>query len=410
MQKKCFVIMSFGDEYDRVYHQGIKPALEEECGYTCVRADDDPGPAHIPAEIIRHIISADVVVADISENSPNVFYELGVSHCVGNKTITITSKVEELPFDISVFRAISYSMERDALQLLSFRLVRAVRDLESGGMELPNNLAQEAGRDYFDLRKKICENLEAIAEERRRTKVFAQFIGRKGELQDNTPVADKVVEQVLARFRPGTAGCLLVSIAGSGAIGKSTFAELVAERIRTLHKNKYSVDILPTDSYMLARSERTLRNIIGNQPESYDLDQLAKDAEALVNGEEVYVTPYDHGTGKHLPPKKVVPSDILILEGIYSFYPLIAPLNKGLRYYIFADKHQAKELKFIADFTERGYDVQTAFANADAEYNTYEAHILPFLKLADYVIKLDQYWKYDGPFPQKYPMQRPFIV
>lgn len=409
MTKKCFVIMSFNDKYDRVYHQAIKPALER-CGYCCVRADDDPGPANIPAEIVRGIISADIIIADISENSPNVFYELGISHCVGNKTITITSNIEKLPFDISVFRGIPYKIERNGLRLLSNDIEQAVRELESSKMKFPNNLVQESGRDFFDLRRKICEDLEAIAKERRRTEIYAEFIKRRGEHQDNTSVADKVVAQI-THFMPGVSGSLLVSIAGSGAIGKSTFAQLIAERIRISYKNSFSVDILPTDSYQLARSERILKNLIGFHPKSHNLDQFAKDVETLVTGKkEVYVTPYDHQTGGHFPTKKVVPSDILVLEGVYSFHPLIAPLNRGLRYYIFADKHKAKELKFIADFTDRGYDTQTAFAHADAEYTTYETHILPYLKLADYVIVVDEYWKYDGPFPQEYPMQRAFIV
>lgn len=409
MTKKCFVIMSFNDKYDRVYHQAIKSALEK-CGYRCVRADDDPGPANIPANIVREIISSDVVVADISEDSPNVFYELGISHCIGNKTITITSNIENLPFDISVFRVISYKIERDGLRLLSNDIEQAVRELEASKMEFPNNLVQEAGRDFFDLRKKICENLEEIAKERRRTEAYVEFSKRKGEHQDNTTIADKVVAQI-THFMPGVSGCLLVSIAGSGAIGKSTFAQLIAERIRILHKDKFSVDILPTDSYQLARSERILKNLIGFDQKSHNLDRLTNDVETLVTKKkEVYVTPYDHHTGGHFPPRKVVPSDILILEGVYSFYPLLAPLNRGLRYYIFADKHKAKELKFIADFTERGYDVQTAFAHADAEYTAYETYILPYLKLADYVIVVDEYWKYTGPFPQEYPVQRPFIT
>jgi len=329
---------------------------------------------------------------------------------VGNKTIITTCNTENLPFDISVLRVISYGTDRNSLRLLESDIVRAVHALESNGMISPNNLVQEAGREFFDLRHKICENLEAIVRERRRTEAFVEFTERRGKLQDNTPVADRVIAQVM-RFMPGVSGRLLVSITGSGAIGKSTFARLVAERIRMLYSGEFSVDILPTDSYMLERSERLLKNIIGFEPRSHDLAQLTKDVEALVTGKDgIYVRPYDHLTGEKSTARMVAPSDILILEGIYSFHPLLAPLNRGLRYYIFADKHKAKELKFIADFTERGYDVQTAFAHADAEYDAYETHILPFLKLADHVIVVDEYWKYDGPFPQEYPTHRVLVA
>lgn len=138
MKKTCFVIMSFGEKYDRVYHQGIKPAVER-LGYTCVRADADPGPANIPFEIIKCIINADFIITDVSEPSPNVFYELGVSHCVNNKTITITSKVDGLPFDIGSFRATIYRHDGDGLRLLSHTISETIRSMQSSGMTAPSN-------------------------------------------------------------------------------------------------------------------------------------------------------------------------------------------------------------------------------------------------------------------------------
>lgn len=78
--KNAFVIMSFKDEYERVYHQAIRPALAE-LDFACLRADENPLPANVPSEIIRALVSADLIIADISDPSPNVFYELGVSHC-----------------------------------------------------------------------------------------------------------------------------------------------------------------------------------------------------------------------------------------------------------------------------------------------------------------------------------------
>lgn len=400
MNKQCFVIMSFNEQYDRVYHQGIRPAVER-LGYSCVRADADPGPANVPAEIIRAIIAADLVIADVSEPSPNVFYELGVSHCVGNKTITITSKADGLPFDIGTFRATLYRSHGDGLKLLAHTIGEIVRSMQSSGMTAPNNLAQEAGRHYFDLRSQLRHRMKEVEAERTRVHAFAQFADRQGTLQDNSIVARKVVGHI-ARFLPGGPGPLLVSIGGSGAVGKSTFAALVADEFRRLHGSRFSVEILPTDSYQMERADRILKNLIGFDARAHDLDQMANDVEALMTGTEVEVTPYDHRTGRHLDARVVKPSDLIILEGVYSFYPLIAPFNSGLRYYIYTPAKQAKELKFIADFTNRGYDIQEAFAHADAEYQAYEAHILPFLRFADFVITVDDYWKYAGLSPQEF--------
>ena len=129
MEKRGFVIMSFAGKYDRVYHQAIKPAIEN-CGYECVRADSRPGPENIPRRIIEEIIASNIIVADISEPSPNVFYELGVSHSIGNKTITITSNVENLPFDISTFRVVRYKIGSEELRLLRNDIEENIRTIE----------------------------------------------------------------------------------------------------------------------------------------------------------------------------------------------------------------------------------------------------------------------------------------
>ncbi|MCP4582148.1 MAG: hypothetical protein GY839_11070 [candidate division Zixibacteria bacterium] len=406
MSKKCFVVMSFKAEYGSVYHQAIKPAVTN-CGYFCFRADDDPGPSNIPAQIIKAIISADIVIADLSELSPNVYYELGISHCIGNKTIAITSNLKNLPFDISVFRVTEYEINKNGLDHLALSLERAIKAYESSDSNEPNNLAQEAGRDYFDHRKKIEKKLTDIDNERSRILDFTEYNKLNGKLQDNSRVADKIVAEV-SRCLPQVGEPLLICITGSGAIGKSTFSKLLAERIRLLHEDKISVDILPTDSYQLSRGERIHRNLIGFDPKSHELAKLIKDIESLLNGKEITVAPYDHRTGKHGIQKQIIPSDIIILEGVYSFFPPISPLSRGFKYYIYAPKHKAKELKFIADFKERGYDIQKAFAHAEDEYNAYETHILPFLRIADFVISVNQYWKYNDPSPQR-RLPNPFI-
>lgn len=401
-----FTIMSFDDKYDRVYHQAIKPAVEN-CGYRCVRADDDPGPANIPANIVREIIKAKYVIADVSKYSPNVFYELGISHCIDNKTIIIKSGNKNLPFDLGGFRIISYAINRNSLRLLLNDLERAIHSLESSGTELPNNLVQDAGRDYFDLRKKILDNLKEISEEKKRARKFNKYLAlqNKGEKHDNRLVANKIVSNII-KLLPSNKRPLLVCITGSGAIGKSTFSNLIAECLHSRYKKKYSIQILPTDSYQLSRAERIKRNIIGFDPRSHNLDRLRSDVEKLLNNKKIEVKPYDHTTGKHYPKRTIKSSDILILEGVYSFYPTIAPLCPKLKYYIYANKSQAKELKFIADFTERDYDIQKAFRHSEAEYEAYEFHILPFLKLADNVILVDEYWKYNGPYPPERTMKQ----
>lgn len=405
--KKAFVIMSFKKEHEIVYLKAIKPALDA-CKITCFRSDEERGPANIIKHVVKEIIDADIVIADVSEPRPNVFYELGISHSVGNKTIVITSNLADLPFDVSAFRVIKYNNDEDSggtgLGYLKSEIKTAVESLLNRKTELPNNPVQEAGQDYFDLRKQIEQSLKDLKEERLRTEAYTEFHmkKKKGEDQDNKGVAAAIMAEIVNHFVPNSGRSLLVSICGAGAVGKSTFALLLKEEIHKWKGGQITVDVLPTDSYLKKRAERISQNVLGYMPETHHLDKMREDVERLVSGKTVKVTPYDHKTGDYGKERTVHPSDILIIEGVYSFYPPIIPLNKGLKYFIYATKNQAKELKFIADILERQYDIQTAFMNADELYTSYENHILPYLKLADFVIPIDNYWQYGQPSPRKH--------
>ncbi len=408
MNKTCFVIMSFNEKYDLVYHQAILPAMNGR-GYKCTRADSAPGPANIPSEIIKAIIAADVVIADISEPNPNVYYELGVSHCVGNKTIAITSNLNTLPFDISPFRATDYKMDHDGLGYLRLRLEQLMKEMESHTAHNdPNNLAQEAGREFFDQRRKVGIALKELEDMRNRLDRLHEFLNLHPVLQDNSEVADRIAKHI-RRFLAGTKGPLLVSIAGPGAIGKSTFANVIKECLMIPSDPKCKVDILPTDSYQLERAERISQNLIGFDPKAHVLPKLAQDVETLLDGRAIKICPYDHSTGRHVEEHIVEPSDVLILEGVHSFCPLIEPL-RGLKFFIDASEQEAKQLKFIADIKERNYDAFQAFAHSDAEYRAYDQYVRPMLRFADFVIRLKGYWQYDGPFPEQYhPPRSPSV-
>lgn len=48
-----------------------------------VRMPSSPA-GHILADILRGIREAEIVIADLSDRNPNVFYELGIAHMVKN--------------------------------------------------------------------------------------------------------------------------------------------------------------------------------------------------------------------------------------------------------------------------------------------------------------------------------------
>lgn len=104
----CFVVMQFSAEFNELYSEVIRPTCEEY-GYKVVRADDYYSTGLIIEDITRSIRESSVVLADVTPNNPNVFYEVGFAHGIGKPTILLSDrKREKLPFDISGFRTLFY--------------------------------------------------------------------------------------------------------------------------------------------------------------------------------------------------------------------------------------------------------------------------------------------------------------
>ncbi|WP_180539631.1 tetratricopeptide repeat-containing protein [Nevskia soli] len=110
-KKTCFVVMGFGKktdyqtgrvlDLDKSYQYIIKPAAEE-AGLDCKRADEIIHSGLIDVPMYEYLLTADVVIADISTSNANALYELGVRHALRPyTTITIAEDKMVFPFDVS---------------------------------------------------------------------------------------------------------------------------------------------------------------------------------------------------------------------------------------------------------------------------------------------------------------------
>jgi hypothetical protein len=117
MGKVCFIISSIGErdseerksadeKYDLVYEPVLK-----DLGYEPVRADKETTPNSIPRDIIKRIINSDLLLADVSDENANVFYELAVRNAVKKPVIIIMRVGQTLPFDIKDKRGLELNMK-----------------------------------------------------------------------------------------------------------------------------------------------------------------------------------------------------------------------------------------------------------------------------------------------------------
>src|SRR5215204_742255 len=110
-----FVAMPFGIkegiDFNKIYLDLIKPALEED-GFEVFRADEERRAGEIRTDMFQELLVADIVVADLSIDNPNVWYELGVRHALRARGIVqIKSKREYMPFDVYTDRTLSYHLK-----------------------------------------------------------------------------------------------------------------------------------------------------------------------------------------------------------------------------------------------------------------------------------------------------------
>lgn len=106
---EIFIVSQFGGDYDVLYNEVIAPVCEA-LHYAPIRGDEVVSCTLILNDIITSIRNSAVIIAEITPDNPNVFYELGYAHALGKPTILLCEKAvrERLPFDVSGFRTIFY--------------------------------------------------------------------------------------------------------------------------------------------------------------------------------------------------------------------------------------------------------------------------------------------------------------
>ena len=75
------------------------------------RSDGIDEAGTITRQIVDRVYDADLVVADLTDLNPNVFYELAVRHAFHKPVITIAQAGTKIPFDVAHQRMITYDVK-----------------------------------------------------------------------------------------------------------------------------------------------------------------------------------------------------------------------------------------------------------------------------------------------------------
>jgi hypothetical protein len=101
-----FIVMSFKPETDDTFNTLCR--VVEDFDFDWDRTDQDPTTARIYNRIVEGIKRAALVVADVTHESLNVYYELGFAEALDKPVIVIAKEGIELPFDTNDIPTILY--------------------------------------------------------------------------------------------------------------------------------------------------------------------------------------------------------------------------------------------------------------------------------------------------------------
>ena len=104
---QAFVVMEFGGAYDELYSDVIKPVCQT-LDLDVHRADETYGPGFIIGDIAASIQNAKLIIAEITPQNANVFFEVGYAYAIRKPTILLAVEGTQLPFDVSPFRTLFY--------------------------------------------------------------------------------------------------------------------------------------------------------------------------------------------------------------------------------------------------------------------------------------------------------------
>ncbi len=131
---QCFVAMWFDPSLNEAFEKGIRPAIEEDSGYSALRIDHQEFLGKIDDEIIAEIRRSRFLVADATHGDDGarggVYYEAGFAHGLGLPVIFTcrSDMIDKVHFDTRQFNHIVWENPDDLREQLSNRIGSVLGD------------------------------------------------------------------------------------------------------------------------------------------------------------------------------------------------------------------------------------------------------------------------------------------
>jgi len=222
-KKLCFVIMPFSatkrcttEEWIEIFENVHEPAIiGSRLGYKCERSKIRTG-AFIK-DILMQLNQADVVLADLTDMNPNVFYELGVRHTLRNRTILVSQTMDgvrhtlrnrtilvsqtmdDVPSDLKQYGVITYNKTPSGVTEYKKKISKILKDIRNNP-DRPDNPVS----DYLNLKTIVTDLSEAKTIEKKLIALVSECSYNLSVIDDALRSADpENITITGARFRMG---------------------------------------------------------------------------------------------------------------------------------------------------------------------------------------------------------------
>lgn len=160
MKKTCFYIGPYGDEgslihiwTENVLVYLVTPVISKLNYKNPLRLDNISTKGMLSVDVLRHLVDDNLVIADLTETDPNVFYLLAIRHILQKPVIHIIRKGDQVPFDFA------------NINILTVR---------TDDLNLVENARQELRRQIVDAEKNKVSNISYVKQINQLRGVFSQ--------------------------------------------------------------------------------------------------------------------------------------------------------------------------------------------------------------------------------------------
>ncbi|MCA9055465.1 MAG: hypothetical protein KDA75_16605 [Planctomycetaceae bacterium] len=192
------------------FWQSLRSIVESETNHLCVRALEAGASGHSLLDKIHHMIDrAELIIAEITTDSPNVFYEIGYTIGRNRPLLLLAEEGVPVPTDLKGYELISYSDAAGALDTLATNLKRPLQSRITSRLALLRDMlmADKPTPAYIAASPRRVTHKERTAGQLRSQmhhRTFGDNVGIRGVLEafGFQFGADSGVELISAQFAP----------------------------------------------------------------------------------------------------------------------------------------------------------------------------------------------------------------